>query len=509
MIEKELEALILRLHHVEKWPVGTISSQLSVHHDVVRRVLRQAGLPQAAARRSSMLDPYLPFVIDIWKRYPTLTARRIYDMVVERGYPGCPDHFRHRVAHLRPKPRAEAYLRLKTLPGEQAQVDWAHFGKVQVGRATRPLMAFVMVLSYSRAIFVEFFYGHSMAPFLEGHVEAFSFFQGCVRVLLYDNLKSAVLERRGDAIRFHPMLLDLAAHYLYEPRPVAVARGNEKGRVEKGIRFVRDSLFAGRAWRDLADLNRQARAWARGRALERRWPEDHEFTVKEIFEREKAHLLALPGDRFPAEERVEVRVRKTPYVRFDKNDYSVPHALVGKTLTLLAGVGHVRVLHQGEEVAAHARSYSRREQVEEPAHIEALVAEKRRARKHRGIDRLQHVVPSSRELFVGLAERGLPLGPAVKALLDLLDAYGAGQLESAVLEALEKGANHPAAVRHVLERRRHEAKGLPPIAIELPDDERVRELSVRPHALKDYDMLEGEPDADDDSEEEAPEPEGS
>ena len=113
------------------------------------------------------------------------------------------------------------------------------------------------------------------------------------------------------------------------------------------------------------------------------------------------------------------------------------------------------------------------------------------------------------QVALGLAERGLPLGPAVKALLDLLDAYGAGQLESAVLEALEKGANHPAAVRHVLERRRHEAKGLPPIAIELPDDERVRELSVRPHALKDYDMLEGEPDADDDSEEEAPEPEGS
>jgi len=507
VIDSEFEAMILRLHHVEKWPVGTIASQLTVHHDVVRRVLRQAGLPRAAARRASMIDAYLPFVIQTWARYPKLTARRIYDMVRERGYPGCADHFRHRVAYLRPRPRAEAYLRLRTLPGEQAQVDWAHFGRVQVGRATRPLMAFVMVLSYSRAIFVQFFYGQSMAPFLEGHVAALAFFGGCARVLLYDNLKSAVLERRAKVIRFHPTLLAIANHYRYEPRPVAVARGNEKGRVEKSIRFVRDSLFAGRTWSDLADLNSQALHWALGRAMERRWPEDHALTVAEAFEKEKPHLLALPGDPFPAEERVEVRVGKTPYVRFDGNDYSVPHRLVGLTLTLFAGVAHVRVVHQDEVVAEHVRSYDRRAQIEDEAHIKALVAHKKKARGHRGVDRLHHVAPRSAALLQSMAERGFPLGPAVQALLRLLDAYGAGEFEKAIEEALEKGTHHPAAVEQVLDRRRLEAGGSPPVALELPDDPRVRELSVRLHELKTYDTLEGAP-ADGDGEE-ARESEGS
>jgi len=513
VIDGELEAKILRLHHVEKWPVGTISSQLSVHHDVVRRVLRDAGLPRAAAKRSSMIDAYLPFVIRTWERYPKLTARRIYDMVRERGYRGCAGHFRHRVAHLRPQPRAEAYLRLKTLPGEQAQVDWAHFGKVQVGRATRPLMAFVMVLSYSRAIFVRFFYGQSMAPFLEGHVAALSFFGGCARVLLYDNLKSAVLERRGDLIRFHPTLLAIANHYRYEPRPVAVARGNEKGRVERAIRYARDSLFAGRQWSDLADLNRQAEQWALTVAMERRCPEDHDLTVAQAFEKERPHLLALPGDPFPAEERVEVRVGKTPYARFDGNDYSVPPRLVGLTLLIFASVDRVRVVHQDEVVAEHVRSYDRCEQVEDKDHIEELVARKKKARGHRAMDRLQHVAPGTEALLRSLVERGLPLGPAVQALMKLLDAYGAGEFSKAVEEALAKGTHHPAAVAQVLDRRRLEAGAVPPVPIELPDDPRVRDLSVRLHELKDYDTVEGEAeDGDengDEDREETREPEGS
>lgn len=508
MIEAELEATILRLHHVEKWPVGTIASQLSVHHDVVRRVLRDAGLPRAAAQRASKIDAYLPFVIRTWESYPKLTARRIFDMLVERGYRGSPDHFRHRVAHLRPTPRAEAYLRLKTLPGEQAQVDWAHFGKVQVGRATRPLMAFVVVLSHSRALFVRFFYGHSMASFLQGHVAAFSFFGGSARVLLYDNLKSAVLERRGDVIRFHPTLLDLANHYRYEPRPVAVGRGNEKGRVERGIRYVRESFFAARTWTDLADLNRQAEAWVLAVAMKRPWPEDPVLTVQDAFESESKNLLALPGDAFPAEERVEVRVGKTPYVRYDGNDYSVPHGLVGRRLSIFASVDRVRILRDDEVVAEHVRAYDRRARIEDEAHIRALVAQKKKARGHRAMDRLHLLAPTSEALLHGMVTCGLPLGPAVQALTKLLDAHGARAFRDAVEEAVANGTLHPAAVAQVLDRRRLEAGAAPPVPIELPDDPRVRDLAVRLQPLADYDTLKGDPD-DGDDDEEAREPEGS
>src|SRR5690349_18964706 len=170
MISPEREAEILRLHHAEKWPIGTIASQLHVHHSTVRRVLVQAGVVAAEVlSRPSIVDNFLPFIKQTLTQYPRLRASRLYSMVRERGYTGAPDYFRHIVARHRPRPAAEAYLRLRTLPGEQAQVDWGHFGKVAVGNATRPLMAFVMVLSYSRHIFLRFYLGAAMPAFLHGH----------------------------------------------------------------------------------------------------------------------------------------------------------------------------------------------------------------------------------------------------------------------------------------------------------------------------------------------------
>ncbi len=288
----ELEARILRYYHAEHWRVGTIAAQLGVHHGTVTRILAQAGLPRLdAARRPGRLDPYLPFIRDTLTQFPTLTASRLYVMVQERGYPGRPDHFRHLVALHRPRPKAEAYLRLSTLPAEQAQVDWGHFGHLEIGRAKRPLMAFVMVRAWSRMIFLRFFLDARMENFLRGHVGAFVAWGGVARVLLYDNLKSAVLERQGQAIRFNPTLLQFAGHYRYEPRPVAVARGNEKGRVERAIRYVREAFFAGRTFADLADINAQADAWCAGQAADRRCPEDTTLTVREAFARESAHLL--------------------------------------------------------------------------------------------------------------------------------------------------------------------------------------------------------------------------
>ncbi len=304
-ISKEYEAQILRYHYVEKWPVGTIARQLGLHHGTVDRVLSQAGMPKVErAMRASLIDPFLPFIVTTLENYPTLTASRLYGMVRERGYTGGPDHFRHLIAHYRPRPQPEAYHRLRTLPGEQGQVDWGHFGKLTIGRAQRPLMAFVMVLSWSRQIFLRFYPDAQMASFLRGHVAAFEAWQSLPRVLLYDNLRSAVLERRGDAIRFHPTLLDLAGHYRFEARPVAVARGNEKGRVERAIRYVRDSFFAARQWRDLDELNAQAQAWCQGQAADRPCPEDRSITVRQAFAQERPQLLALPDNPYPTEDRV-------------------------------------------------------------------------------------------------------------------------------------------------------------------------------------------------------------
>ena len=135
---------------------------------------------------------------------------------------------------------------------------------------------------------------------------------GYPRVLLYDNLKSAVLERQADAIRFHPTLLAFAAHYHYEPRPVAVARGNEKGRVERAVRYVRDGFFAARQFVDVDDLNAQAAAWCAGAAADRPCPEQQTLSVRAAFAEETPRLIALPDNAYPLNERVAVKVGRTP-----------------------------------------------------------------------------------------------------------------------------------------------------------------------------------------------------
>jgi transposase len=489
-ISPELEARILRYYHAEKWRVGTISAQLGVHHSTVSRVLAQAGLPRIGApRRPSAIDAYLPFILETLEQFPTLTATRIYGMVTERGYIGSADHFRHFIALHRPKPKREAYLRLRTLPGEQAQVDWGHFGYLEIGRARRALMGFVMVLSWSRMIYVQFFLGAHMENFLRGHVGAFNAWGGLSRVVLYDNLKSAVLERQGQAIRFNPNLLEFASYHHYEPRPVAVARGNEKGRVERAIRYIRDGFFAGRTFADVEDLNAQAATWMAGVAADRRCPEDLSLTVGEAFTQERKHLLALPDNPYPTNEQVAVKIGKTPYARFDLNDYSVPHDYVQQTLTVLADLTQVRILNGQRLVATHVRSFDKGAQLENPAHIAALSEHKHHASQHRNTDRLHQAVPQSRELLALAAERGEPLGRIANTLLNLLGRYGITELQAAVAEALQRGVPHPNAVRHALERRR-EARDLPPpVEIILPLHVQSLDTQIQPHNLDTYDQI--------------------
>ena len=487
-IAPDLVAQILRLYTVEKWRVGTIARQLHVHRDAVRRVLQGHCAPvHTSPLRPSRIDPYRPFILATLAKFPTLTAARLHAMVAERGYVGAASHFRFLVAGMRPRPTAEAYLRLRTLPGEQAQVDWGHFGHLQIGRARRPLMAFVMVLSHSRMIFLRFFLNARIDAFLRGHVEAFDALGGVPRVLLYDNLKSAVLERVGDAIRFNPQLLALAGHHRFEPRPVAVARGNEKGRVERAIRYVRDNFFAGRSFTDLDDLNVQAAAWCLGAAADRRWHEDHTRSVRQAWQAEQPRLLVASPQGFALEERVAVAVGKTPYVRFDLNDYSVPHTHVRRTLVVLADEHTVRILDGSNELARHRRCWDRAQQIENPAHVQRLVEHKQAARQHRGCDRLAQAAPAAATLLQRAAARGHNLGSITAALLRLLDRYGAGALQPAILEALQRDVPHPNAVRLALERARDAAGQPPPLALVLPEHVARRDAPVRPHALESYD----------------------
>jgi hypothetical protein len=175
-------------------------------------------------------------------------------------------------------------------------------------------------------------------------------------------------------------------------------------------------------------------------------------------------------------------------VRFDLNNYSVPHTHVRRVLTVLADPHEVRVVDGGAVLARHQRSYDRDAQIEQAGHVEALVQQKRAARQHRATDRLVQAAPASQTLLIRAAERGANLGTITAALMRLLAQTSAAEMQAAILEALQRGVPHPNAVRLALARRRGEP---PPVGVELPAHLRARDTLVRPHALETYDQLKG------------------
>jgi transposase len=489
-VNRETEVEIIRLFHAEKWCPTAIATQLQLHHSTVRRVLVSDGVPARHFQtRKTKADLYIPFILATLEKYPKLTAARLYAMVKERGYDGAPSRFRAVVASLRPRPAPEAYLRTSTLPGEQGQCDWAHFGRVKFGNAERRLLAFVIVLSWSRHIFVRFYTGDAMPNFLRGHVDAFNYFDAVPREILYDNLKSAVLERYGSAIRFNPQLLDLAAHYRFLPKPTGVRKPQQKGRVERAIQYIRHSFFAARQWADLEDLNNQARDWCLEVAGLRNSSEQAGLTVMQAFEKEKSSLVVLPSNPYPCFERKDVRVGKTPYVRFDLNDYSVPHKYVQRSLTVRAAPDAVRIFHENEEIAHHMRCYDRGQQIEDKAHVKALESYKEAAAKHRSIDVLRHAAPQAAELIKLAAERGHNLGRLTQRLTELLGLYGPEELEVAIKEALACDSPHAAAVLQCLESRRNKRGLLPPVVLNFGTSSPAKDLIVVPKTLDSYDNL--------------------
>jgi transposase len=494
MIPAEQVTTIRRLFYAEHWKIGTIATELGLHPDTIRRALETARFNRGPGKRHTLVEPYMDFIKQTLEAHPRLRATRIYEMLRERGYTGSVVQLRRVVATLRPS-RREAFLRLVTLPGEQAQADWAHFGEITIGRAKRRLSCFVLTLSYSRALWFEFFLGQSLENLILAHVHAFNDWAGLARIVLYDNMKSVVLERRGDLVRFHPRLLELCGHYHFGARPCRPGRGNEKGRVERAIRYIRESFFAARSFATIDDLNRQAKRWRDEVAHQRPWPGDPSRTVASAFDEEKPRLLPLPVHPFDADLVRIVRSDKTIYVRFDLNDYSIPPEAVGRSLTLVASPTLVRILDGNTELARHHRSYDRLDRIEDPNHIEALLEQKRKAIASAPGTRLEQSVPESRKLLDAAFGRGESITRQIRMLTGLLDDYGAAELRLAVREALARQTPRASSVAFILSRRRR-SSSLHTVPVDLSRHPELADLSVPTHQLEVYDELSDSDDTD-------------
>ncbi len=432
-----------------------------------------------------MLEPFASWVDETLARYPRLVATRLYDMLRERGYEGSVRTLRRYVREARPRPKTEAFLRLQTLPGEQAQVDWAHVGQIPVRGGSRALWVFVLVLAYSRACFAELVLSLDVHSLRRSLVRAGVALGGLPRQWLCDNAKTIVLERQGDAVRFHPLLLDLAARLHVQPRLCAPRRPQEKGGVERAIRFFKERFFAARSFHSLEHGNAQLSEFIDTIAHRRPHPRWPERSVAEVFAEEQSRLLPLP-EPLPHTDLVTlVPVDRTAFVRLDTNRYSVPHTYAGRTLTLVASDTELRLLDGDQPVAHHPREWGRNQWLELPAHRAALVEEKRAARALKGRDRLRAEVPEIEPLFERWVDAGRNLGSMVARVIVLLDAYGALAMREVLTEMVARGTHDPGAMAILCEQRRRARGDRPPRVVAFGDH--VQERDVVPHDLAGYD----------------------
>ena len=494
-ISAEQRARIRRLFFAEHWKVGTIATELDVHADTVKKAIESDTFVSCGPRsRRSLLDPFKPFIVETLKQHPRLRATRLFDMLSGRGFEGSERQLRRYVAKVRPTRQREAYLRLNTMPGEQGQMDWGHFASIDVPGGKRRLSLFVMALAYSRMLFAHFTLDQRMDSFLHCHRLAFEAFEGVPRQILYDNLKSVVTQRAGQHVQFHPSVLDLAGHYHFVPRPCHPYRPNEKGVVERAIQTIRGGFFEARSFRDITDLNEQLQDWITCRVMERVHPtDDRRRTIGKLFDDEQPRLLPLP-EHAPSTTRVESkRSGKRPYLRFDCNDYSIPHTLVGKPLTVIADHTVVRIADGEHIVATHVRSHGKRQVIETAAHIDALVTQKKRATELRGRDRLRALCTHADTLLEVLAARNEPIRQRTARLNQLLSTYGPEALNAAIARALQSGAPAVGSIAYLLDQERQRDRRPVPIEVEVSAYVRDKDVTVVPHDMHAYDALGREP----------------
>src|SRR5271169_6259398 len=417
-----LWAEIRRLSEIEKLSARVIARRLHCSRCTVAAALELQQPPSSqAARRARVLDPYVEQIKDLLAKYPDLSAVRIREEIARgpQGYTGSASVLRRYVRQVRPA-RGCDYQEVLYEPAQAMQVDWGECGRVQVGSTMRKVSVFVAVLCYSRLLYIEFTLSQRKAEFYRGLVNALTFFGGSPRNLIFDNLKAAVINGSGRSACWHPEFLALCGYFCMQPVACARRDPESKGVVEGGARYVKHNALAGRAEEltRFEDYLALAPYWRDQIANVRR----HESTHERPFDRfgqERGLLRPLPPLPFDTDEVVPAVVSPHARVAFDGNRYSAPPEFVRRPLTIRADCDLVRLLHEGQVVAQHVRSYERGQLLVLPEHRLAALTLRQRPPQQALTREFDAWGPAARELHVQLSRRPVKTGVQVRRLLNL------------------------------------------------------------------------------------------
>jgi transposase len=483
MIDYETYMKIKSYHEKDGLNCSQVAAIMGLSYKTVNKWLNEKRYRmRKPSERSSKLDPFKNQILQMLEKYP-YSAAQLLLRIKENGFDGGYTIVKDYVRKVRP-PKTKAYLMLSFAPGECAQVDWGSYGSVNVGSTCRRLSFFVMVLCYSRLMYVEFTVSQTMEHFLACHQNAFDFFGGVPQKIMVDNLKSAVLRRIvGQAPVFNPKYFDFANHYGFSIAACNVGAGNEKGRVENGVGYVKKNFLAGLDIPDFIAIHPAARHWLATVANVRIHGKTRQKPI-ERFEKERSFLNPLPANAFDIATLLQVRASSQFRVTLDANRYSVPAEYAGARLTLKTYPDRLCIYSENQLIARHARSYDRHQDFEDPDHPRQLLIQRKKARDQKIYVRFLTLSPKAEQYYNKLEQRRMNPKHHVQKIVALSEIYAPEAVARALEDAFTFQAFSCEYIANLLEQR---SRCLPePGALHLTRSEDLLDIDIEQPDLSIY-----------------------
>ena len=376
-----------------------------------------------------------------------ISGVRIHEKLTEEGVKAGYSTVKDYISQI--KKRENIFIRIHTLPGEEAQVDFGYLGYTLYQGKKRKAWVFNMRLSYSRLDYYEVVYDQRVETFIQGHINAFNYFGGIPQYVKMDNLKSAILQANFYEPIYQELYKNFASCYGFHPLPCRVRRPNDKGKVESGIKYVKNNFFLGRIFSNEQELKEKLNRWCnkvnyRIHGTTRKVP-------KEVFEKEeKAKLIPLPQEEFKLAKVGTRKVYHDCHIYVDYNYYSVPFEYVGKEVEIELTKNLLKVFFQGKEIALHPRLTDRGNFSTKPGHYPTYKRYSDTEYQEKYQVKMAHLGTYTEQLFfLVIKEHPRDWNRTVQGILSLGKTYPDEVIEAACKRALSFGVTRYSVIRNI------------------------------------------------------------
>jgi transposase len=361
--------------------IRKIAKITGLHRKTVKRHLERGSLPEyhKKKRKETILDPYRP-MIDAYLEEDDYQASWIFERLTRMGYTGSYTTVKKAVREIKGEKTQIAYIRFETEPAFQAQVDWGDFQIKNEDGTITTVFAFIMVLGYSRAMYVEFVERRTLEAFMDCHIHAFDYLGGVPKEILYDCMKHVVISRQSGRPVFNVEFSRFANHYEFHPRLCPPYAPWVKGKVERPIHYHRERFWRGYSYTSLEDANKDVMEWL-SETANRRLHGTYWQPVHERWEQEKALLTALPSTPYDTSLKIWRPVYKECQLSYNGNRYLVPHHVAGKKVMLKIKGKLIRIYHDYDLLATYQEPEAKHTVIGDPAIYRVLARDKEQTQR--------------------------------------------------------------------------------------------------------------------------------